>query len=180
MSTNVTAWIRLCPICQVTKSSTTKPAGLLQTLPVPNRIWEDLKMDFIVWLPLSSGYTNILVVVDRLTKGTHFIPLLSPMTAPIVARAFSKNVIKHHGVPRSIVSTGIASSSTTFGRKSSSCKGPCSSIPSPTTNKRTTNRRWSIDAYSNTSSVSPCPSHHNGRTSSTLRNSGMIHHTTQP
>lgn len=61
-------------------------------------------MDFIMSLPPSSGYTNILMVVDRLTKGAHFIPLLSPLIALTVARTFSKNVIKHHGVPHSIIS----------------------------------------------------------------------------
>lgn len=104
MSNNISNWICSCPICQVTKSSTTKLAGLLQPLPTPNRIWEDLTMDFIMALPPSSGYTNISVVVDRLTKGAHFIPLVSPMTAPTVAHAFSKNMIKHHGVPCSIIS----------------------------------------------------------------------------
>lgn len=61
-------------------------------------------MDFIVSLPPSNSYSNILVVVDRLTKGAHFIPLASPMTALSVARAFSKFVVKHHGIPQSIVS----------------------------------------------------------------------------
>lgn len=61
-------------------------------------------MDFIMSLPPSNGYTNILVVVDRITKDTHFIPLISPMTALVIARAFRKNVVKHHSVPCSIVS----------------------------------------------------------------------------
>lgn len=61
-------------------------------------------MDFIMSLPPSNGYTNILVMVDRLTKGTHFIPLISLMIALTVTRAFNKNMVKHHGVLCSIVS----------------------------------------------------------------------------
>lgn len=104
MGTDVASWISSCPICQVTKSPTTKPTRLLQPLPTLDRIWEYLTMDFIVSLPPSSGYTNILMVINKLTKGAHFIPLLSLMTTPTVACAFSKNVIKHHGAPCSIIS----------------------------------------------------------------------------
>lgn len=60
-------------------------------------------MDFIVSLPPSGGYTNILVVADRLMKGAHFTPLVSLMTTISVAWAFSRNIVKHHGIPRSIV-----------------------------------------------------------------------------
>lgn len=104
MGDDVTSWNNSCPICQVTKSPTTKPVGLLQPLPIPDRISEDLTMYFIVSLPQPNGYTNILVVVDRLTKAAHFIPMASPMISPSVAHAFSKNIVILHGVPRSIVS----------------------------------------------------------------------------
>lgn len=104
MMNDVLDWICSCCICQVMKSPMTKLVGLLQPLPAPNRFREDLTMDFIVSLLVSNGYTNILVVVDRLTKGAQFIPLSSLMIAALVAWAFRKNMVKHHGVPRSIVS----------------------------------------------------------------------------
>ena len=69
----------------------------------PNRAWSDLSMDFIVELPKSKDMTTIMVVVDRLTKMSHFIPFRCLPTASIAADAFINNV-KLHGFPDSIVS----------------------------------------------------------------------------
>lgn len=74
----VEQFVRQCQVCQQAKSLRSKPAALLQPLPVPARPWEDLTMDFIESLPLSDGYDTILVVVDRFTKYAHFIPLRHP------------------------------------------------------------------------------------------------------
>lgn len=61
-------------------------------------------MDFIVKLPVSSGYDSILVVVDRRTKMAHFIPCLETTTASELATLFFKNIFKYHGLPNNIVS----------------------------------------------------------------------------
>eukprot|EP00268_Persea_americana_P008229 TRINITY_DN13177_c0_g1_i1.p1 TRINITY_DN13177_c0_g1~~TRINITY_DN13177_c0_g1_i1.p1 ORF type:complete len:356 (-),score=41.18 TRINITY_DN13177_c0_g1_i1:3103-4170(-) len=61
-------------------------------------------MDFVESMPLSAGYSVIMVVVDRLSKYAHFVPLKHPYTALSVAQAFVREIFRLHGVPKSIVS----------------------------------------------------------------------------
>ena len=95
--------VESCVICQTTKYSTQKPAGLLQPLPVPSQVWEEVSMDFITGLP-QSRYTAIMVVVDRLSKYAHFAPLLARFDALRVAHLFVNVVVRHHGFPKKLVS----------------------------------------------------------------------------
>lgn len=67
-------------------------------------VWTHVSMDFVEGLPKSNGYDVIFVVVDRLSKFAHFIPLAHPFTVQTVARAFIDNVLKLHGPPMTIVS----------------------------------------------------------------------------
>lgn len=81
-----------------------KPTGLLTPLPVLSNVWEDMSMYFITCLPPSFGYTMILVIVDRFSKGVHLGALLAYFTAYKVAELFVYMVCKLNGIPKSIVS----------------------------------------------------------------------------
>jgi transposase InsO family protein len=82
-----------------------KPAGLLQPLKVPDWKWDQIGMDFITGLPrTNSGYDSIWVVVDRLTKVAHFIPVKTTYTSAKLADIYMKRIVCLHGVPKSIVS----------------------------------------------------------------------------
>src|SRR5882724_10783707 len=79
---------RLCTICSHAKPVHHKPYGLLKQLPIPERPWNSISMDFIEKLPPSSGYTSILVIVDHLSKQLLFIPTNDTITSPQLAQLF--------------------------------------------------------------------------------------------
>jgi hypothetical protein len=104
LKSDVEQFVKQCSICQQAKSERIHPSRLLQPLPIPLGAWQDLCLDFIEGLPKSEGYSYILVVVDRYSKYAHFFPLKHPYTTAQVAQIFLDNVVKLHGVPKSLVS----------------------------------------------------------------------------
>src|SRR5882672_6851763 len=92
-----------CDTFQRNKGETTPLSGLLEPLPIPTRIWTDISMDFIEGLPKSGGKTVILVVVDRLSKYSHFCALSHPYTSSLVTEIFMDQIFHFHGIPSSIV-----------------------------------------------------------------------------
>ena len=103
MSADVKRFVKNCDQCGATNIWRDRRQGLLKPLPIPDRKWRELSMDFIEGLPESNGYTTILVIVDRLTKGTILIPCARTGSDYIVPK-FLQHVVAYHGLPAAITS----------------------------------------------------------------------------
>jgi hypothetical protein len=84
----VQEFVSSCQICQQAKAGRVKYSGLLEPLPVPKSAWQIVSMDFVEGLPRSAGKNSILVVVDKFSKFSHFIPLSHPFSAAAIAKVF--------------------------------------------------------------------------------------------
>jgi hypothetical protein len=105
MKIEIARYVAKCDICQRVKAVHLKFDGPLQPLPIPAWKWEDISMDFIVGLPKTSkGYDSIWVIVDRLTKLAHFLPVKTLYPAKAYAELYSARILSLHGVPKTIVS----------------------------------------------------------------------------
>jgi hypothetical protein len=105
MKQDIDEYIALCDVCNRVKAEHQKPAVLLQPLPIPEWKWDNVGMDFITGLPRSRyGYDSIWVVVDRLTKVAHFIPVKTTYTSARLAKIYMNRIVFLHGVPKRIVS----------------------------------------------------------------------------
>jgi hypothetical protein len=105
MKREIAKYISECDTCQRVKASHLKVAGTLQPLPIPYWKWEDICMDFIVGLPNTSRHDDsIWVIVDRLTKTAHFLPVHTTHRAEKYAEIYIDQIVRLHGIPRTIVS----------------------------------------------------------------------------
>ena len=100
----VKKYVKSCTTCMRTKPQRHKPYGLLKQLPIPERPWNSISMDFIEPLPTSSGFDSILVIVDRLSKQGIFIPTTVHCTSENLAIIFVTHVFSKHGVPEHVTS----------------------------------------------------------------------------
>ena len=105
MSQDVRRFVRNCDVCGRTTLWRDKKKGLLKPLPVPDRVWQEISVDYIVDLPESEGCEVLLVITDRLGKGTILIPVpRGKFDAVGFAELFVEHYIPHHWLPRGIVS----------------------------------------------------------------------------
>jgi hypothetical protein len=105
MKRDITEYVSLCDTCQWVKAEHQRPDGLLQPLKIPEWKWEEIEMDFIVGLPRTqAGYDSIWVIVDRLTKVAHFIPVKTTYSGAKLAELYMSRIVCLHGVPKKIVS----------------------------------------------------------------------------
>ena len=101
----VRRYICTCDARAVSKADNQQPAGLLQPLPIPSQPWEIISMDFVVKFPTTpSGHDTVYTVVDLLTKQVHFVPMKESISAHGVAMLFFNHIVRHHGLPKAIVS----------------------------------------------------------------------------
>jgi hypothetical protein len=104
ISRTVKQYVKSCLTCQRNKNSTQKQAGELQPLPIPGGKWWTVTMDFITGLPMVQGFDAILVFTDKLSKMVHFAPCATDCTAQKAAELFIREVVRLHGLPRTLIS----------------------------------------------------------------------------
>ena len=103
MSKIVRRYCKKCSTCERSKVRTTPLSGMNYPLPIPNRPWEYISMDFITNLPEINGYDAIVTFVDCFTKQAHFIPCTMKMNAQQLAKVYMREVYRLHGLSRSII-----------------------------------------------------------------------------
>jgi hypothetical protein len=105
MKREIAQYVSECDTCQRIKASHLKLAGTLQPLSIPSWKWDDINMDFIVGLPNTSRHhDSIWVIVDRLTKVAHFLPMHTTDKAQKYAELYIERIVCLHGLPWTIVS----------------------------------------------------------------------------
>jgi hypothetical protein len=120
MKQDVTEYVALCDTCQRVKMEHQRPAGLLQPLKIPEWKWEEIGIDFIVGLPRTQArYDSIWVIVDRLTKVAHFIPVKTTYSDAKLAELYMSRIMCLHGVQKEIVSDRGSQFTSKFWEKTS-------------------------------------------------------------
>ncbi|GJV00355.1 putative reverse transcriptase domain-containing protein [Tanacetum coccineum] len=105
MKANIATYVSKCLTCAKVKAEHQKPSGLLVQPEIPEWKWEKITMDFVTKLPkTANGYDTIWVIVDRLTKSAHFLPMRENDPMEKLMKLYMKEVVTRHGVPVSIIS----------------------------------------------------------------------------
>jgi hypothetical protein len=105
MKIEIARYVARCDTCRRVKAIHMKTTGLLQSLPIPTWKWEDISMDFIVGLPRTAkGFDSIWVIIDRLTKIAHFLPVKTSYPVLTYAQIYIARILSLHGIPKTIVS----------------------------------------------------------------------------
>ncbi|GJW48775.1 putative reverse transcriptase domain-containing protein [Tanacetum coccineum] len=105
MKKDIAEYVSKCLTCLKVKAEHQRPSGLLQQPEILVWKWERIAMDFVTKLPrTSSGHDTIWVIVDRLTKSAHFLPMREDYKIDRLARLYLNEIVARHGVPISIIS----------------------------------------------------------------------------
>ncbi|GJV29732.1 putative reverse transcriptase domain-containing protein [Tanacetum coccineum] len=105
MKADIATYVSKCLTCAKVKAEHQRPSGLLVQPDIPEWKWENITMDFITKLPkTAAGYDSIWVIVDRLTKSAHFLPMKETDSTEKLTRLYMKEIVARHGIPVSIIS----------------------------------------------------------------------------
>ena len=103
MYKDVQKFVKICGVCQVAKG-VSQDTSLYTPISVPEKPWNDINMDFVLRFPkIVKRYDSIFVVANRFSKMAHFIPCKKTSDAEHVAKLFFKEIVRLHGLPRSII-----------------------------------------------------------------------------
>ena len=105
MKRDVSDFVTKCMVCQRVKEEHQVPSRLLQPIRIPEWKWDRITMDFVVGLPLiGRKHDSIRVVVNRLTKSAHFLPVRTNYSLDKLVELYIEKIVQLHGIPVSIIS----------------------------------------------------------------------------
>ena len=104
MSHDIESYCKTCGTCTTSKDANSKLTGLLHSLPIPDRPWQSIGLDFMGPLPKSNNFDYLLVAIDQLTSQVHLVPTMTTVITRGVMWLILKEVVRLHGIPESIVS----------------------------------------------------------------------------
>ncbi|KAF5816849.1 putative nucleotidyltransferase, Ribonuclease H [Helianthus annuus] len=124
MKKDIALYVSKCLTCLKVKAEHQRPSGLLEQPEIPVWKWENITMDLITKLPRTKkGHDAIWVVVDRLTKSAHFLPIREDFSADKLAQIYVDEIVARHGVPLNIISDRDACFTSHFWRTMQSAMG---------------------------------------------------------
>ncbi|GJR01628.1 putative reverse transcriptase domain-containing protein [Tanacetum coccineum] len=126
MKKDIAEYVSKCLNCLKVKAEHQKPSGLLQQPEIPVWKWEGIDMDFVTKFPMtSSRHDTIWVIMDRLTKSTHFLPMREDYKMERLARLYLNEIVARHGVPISIISNRDSCFTSRFWQSMQEALGTC-------------------------------------------------------
>ena len=100
MKREIAQFVNECDGCRRVKAEHQRPAGLLHPLPIPEWKFDHIEMDFVTGFPKSKkGNDAIFVVIDKLSKVAHFLPVKESISAAQLAELYTSRIVSLHGVP---------------------------------------------------------------------------------
>ena len=104
MKKDIVEYVSKCLTCQQVKAEHQVPSGLLNHFPNSQWKWYNITMDFASdFPPTQRKHDSIWVIIDRLTKSTHFIPIQLDYSMDRLAELYVNEIVRLHGIPLSIV-----------------------------------------------------------------------------